>query len=220
MRSRGKRPEHSAPADTCCSEARRSSRAGSPRSSVPARRVICSMSMGRPKRRPSRRGTRFATWRPTRRPFPSVARSRTRRCSYCARISSLAAPGEPGEIWIGGPGLATGYINASAELAGRFVERGIAQLPARRLYRSGDRARWREDGSIEFLGRRDRQVKIRGYRIELEEIEAAIARLPMVQRRGSSPSAAIPAIRGNSPLTSFAPTLRDRRRPIFGATCV
>ena len=103
----------------------------------------------------------------------------------------LAAPGEPGEIWIGGPGLAIGYVNASEEVSGRFVEHAIAQLPARRLYRSGDLARWRENGSIEFLGRRDRQVKIRGYRIELAEIEAAIARLPQVR-------AAVVAVRGDT----------------------
>ena len=103
----------------------------------------------------------------------------------------LAAPGEPGEIYIGGPGLALGYLNASEQLAARFVERAVAHLPARRLYRSGDRARLRDDGAIEFLGRRDRQVKVRGHRIELEEIEAAIASLPQVR-------AAVVAIRGDT----------------------
>jgi amino acid adenylation domain-containing protein len=93
----------------------------------------------------------------------------------------LAAPGEPGEICIGGPALARGYINAPPQNAERFVERAVAQLSARRLYRSGDRARLRDDGAIEFLGRRDRQVKIRGHRIELEEVEAAIAKLAHVR---------------------------------------
>jgi amino acid adenylation domain-containing protein len=93
----------------------------------------------------------------------------------------LAAPGEPGEIYIGGPGLALGYLNATEDLSKRFAEHQVAELPARRLYRSGDRARLRGDGTIEFLGRRDRQVKIRGHRIELDEIEAALASLPQVR---------------------------------------
>jgi amino acid adenylation domain-containing protein len=103
----------------------------------------------------------------------------------------LAAPGEPGEIWIGGPGLAVGYLNASEQLGARFVDHAVAHLPKRRLYRSGDRARWSDDGTVEFLGRRDRQVKIRGHRIELEEIEAIITRLPQVR-------AAVVEVRGES----------------------
>jgi amino acid adenylation domain-containing protein len=93
----------------------------------------------------------------------------------------LAAPGEPGEICIGGAGLALGYVNASEPSAARFVDRSIAGSPARRLYLTGDRGRLRDDGALEFLGRLDRQVKIRGHRIELEEIEAAITRLPQVR---------------------------------------
>ena len=92
-----------------------------------------------------------------------------------------AAPGEPGEICIGGPGLAQGYLHAPDLTAARFVERSVAAGAATRLYRSGDRARRRDDGAIEFLGRRDRQVKIRGHRIELEEVEATIASLPRVR---------------------------------------
>jgi amino acid adenylation domain-containing protein len=103
----------------------------------------------------------------------------------------IAAPGEPGEIWIGGAGVAIGYLNASPDDAARFVERAIGHLPPRRLYRTGDRARIDDDGVIEFLGRRDRQVKVRGHRIELEEIEAAIMRLPKV-------GAAAVALRGET----------------------
>jgi amino acid adenylation domain-containing protein len=102
-----------------------------------------------------------------------------------------AAPGEPGEICIGGPGLALGYLNPTERLAGRFVERSVATLCPRRLYRTGDRARWRDDGTIEFLGRVDTQVKLRGHRVELEEIEAAIARLPQVR-------AAVVALQGST----------------------
>ncbi|MBK6805993.1 MAG: AMP-binding protein [Betaproteobacteria bacterium] len=92
-----------------------------------------------------------------------------------------AAPGEPGDVLIGGPGLAIGYLGRPGLTAERFVERAIAPLPARRVYRTGDRARWRDDGTIEFLGRVDRQVKVRGHRIELDEIEGALARLPQVR---------------------------------------
>ncbi len=92
-----------------------------------------------------------------------------------------AAPGEPGELWLGGPGLAIGYLGSPALTAERFVERTIAPLPARRLYRTGDRVRLRVDGAIEYLGRADRQVKVRGHRIELEEVESALVRLPQVR---------------------------------------
>jgi amino acid adenylation domain-containing protein len=92
-----------------------------------------------------------------------------------------AAPGEPGEICIAGLGLALGYLNAPEHAADRFVERSVASRPVGRLYRSGDRGRRRGDGSIEFLGRRDRQVKIRGHRIELEEVEATISLMPQVR---------------------------------------
>jgi amino acid adenylation domain-containing protein len=105
------------------------------------------------------------------------------------RDFELAAPGEPGEICIAGPGLARGYVNADDAHAARFVVRAIGTLPPRRLYRSGDIGRLRDDGAIEFVGRRDQQVKIRGHRIELEEIETVLARLPQVR-------AAAVAVRG------------------------
>ncbi len=97
------------------------------------------------------------------------------------RDGEAAAPGEPGEIAIAGPGLAIGYLNRPELTAERFVERTIAPLPARRVYMTGDRARWRDDGTIEYLGRFDRQVKVRGHRIELDEVEGALARLPQVR---------------------------------------
>ena len=86
----------------------------------------------------------------------------------------------PGEIYIGGPGVAAGYLNAPGETAARFVTDPFVDDPAARLYRTGDLARRRGDGTIEFLGRIDRQVKLRGHRIEPGEIEAALARLPQV----------------------------------------
>ena len=77
-----------------------------------------------------------------------------------------AAPGEAGELCIAGPGVALGYLGAAQEANGEsFVQLPVGHLPARRLYRTGDLCRWRDDGAIEFLGRRDEQVKIRGHRI-------------------------------------------------------
>ena len=88
--------------------------------------------------------------------------------------------GAPGEIYIGGAGLAIGYINRSDLTAACFVPNPFSSRPGDRLYRTGDRARYLEDGNLEFLGRADNQVKIRGFRIELGEIEEALRGLQCV----------------------------------------
>ncbi|MFC0215898.1 amino acid adenylation domain-containing protein [Paenibacillus chartarius] len=83
--------------------------------------------------------------------------------------------GVPGELIVGGDGVARGYANLPELSADKFVPNPYA--PGERMYKSGDLARWLPDGNIEYLGRIDLQVKIRGYRIELGEIEAAIMKL-------------------------------------------
>ena len=89
-------------------------------------------------------------------------------------------PGVIGELYIGGCGLAVGYINQPERTAERFVPDPFSADPTERLYRTGDAVRQREDGNIEYVQRLDNQIKLRGYRIELGEIESAMRSHPQV----------------------------------------
>jgi len=111
---------------------------------------------------------------PIGRPLPNVQ-------VYIVDAAVQQVPSEvPGELCIGGIGLARGYVRRADLTSGRFIPSPFGDLPGDRLYRTGDLARRLSDGSIDFLGRVDRQVKLRGYRIELDEIEAVLRQHPDV----------------------------------------
>ncbi|RBL90134.1 non-ribosomal peptide synthase/polyketide synthase [Chitinophaga flava] len=96
------------------------------------------------------------------------------------RYMGLCPVGVAGEMCIGGPGLARGYLHRETLTAEKFIPHPFSSIPGTRLYRTGDTARWLPDGNIEYIGRIDHQVKIRGYRIELGEIETVLLECGLV----------------------------------------
>jgi len=110
--------------------------------------------------------------------------------AYVVDASLRPAPiNVPGELLLGGPAVARGYLGRPALTAQRLIPDRFSGVPGARLYRTGDLVRWRMDGTLEFLGRLDHQVKISGHRIELGEIENALTAHPDVH-------AAVVAARG------------------------
>jgi amino acid adenylation domain-containing protein len=99
-------------------------------------------------------------------------------------LDSSLAPvptGVPGELYIGGAGVARGYVKQPVLTADKFIRNPFAEDANSRLFRTGDLVRWRDDGNLEYLGRFDRQVKIRGFRVELDGIEVVLKAHPLVQ---------------------------------------
>ncbi|MGV7960807.1 amino acid adenylation domain-containing protein [Photorhabdus tasmaniensis] len=112
----------------------------------------------------------------------SIGRPLKNTCIYLLDREGQPVPlGGIGEMYIGGVGVARGYLNQPALSAERFIPDPFSSVSGARMYRTGDLARYLPDGDLEFLGRNDHQVKIRGFRVELGEIETRLMEHPAVQ---------------------------------------
>jgi len=97
-------------------------------------------------------------------------------CYVLGEDMQMKPVGVPGELWIGGAGVANGYVNRPDLTEKAFIDSPFRE--GERIYRTGDLVRWRHDGRLEHLGRLDNQVKVRGFRVELGEVEAALVAHP------------------------------------------
>jgi amino acid adenylation domain-containing protein len=129
--------------------------------------------------------TTYSTWVEMRREdgfVPHIGRPIANTSVYILDRAMEPVPvGVAGGIYIGGAGVARGYLNRQDLTAERFLKNPFSPDPCSRIYRTGDLGRWLGDGNIEYLGRYDHQVKIRGFRIELGEIETRLAEYPGVR---------------------------------------
>ena len=150
--------------------------------------------------------TTFSTWhnvlaadlRPHARRLPIGRPIAQTRAYVVDATGALQATGVPGELWLGGPGVARGYLGQPALSAERFADSPF--VPGERLFKSGDLCVQRRDGVIEFIGRQDGQVKIRGYRVEIGEVEGCLTAAPEV---GKACVMARAANGGNQELVAF-----------------
>jgi amino acid adenylation domain-containing protein len=119
--------------------------------------------------------------------------------------------GVPGELYVGGVGLARGYLNLPELTSERFIPNPFTGKPGDRLYRTGDLARYLDEGNVEFLGRLDYQVKVRGYRVELGEIEAVLGQHPSL--RQAAVTAIDDAERGTRLIAHVVPARGGKAHP-------
>src|SRR5205809_147605 len=173
----------------------------------------------------------FACCHPVPRDLPAdapsvpIGRPITNTDAYVVdRHGQLTPIGVPGELLLGGPGVALGYVNRPDLTREKFIPDPFTGEPGARVYRTGDLVRWRPDGTLEYLGRLDNQVKVRGFRIEPGEVEAAIAQHPEVREvavaarpdgHGGKRLVAyvVPRAASGPPLTELRPFLGERLAP-------
>ncbi|PSL79090.1 non-ribosomal peptide synthetase, partial [Variovorax sp. WS11] len=135
-------------------------------------------------------------------------------------VLNRVPPGVPGELYLGGTGLARGYLNRAGLSAERFVADPF-DCAGGRLYRTGDLVRWNEDGELDYLGRLDHQVKVRGFRIELGEVESQLLAQPevreavVVAREGAAGAWLAAYVALHAGRFADAAQLRDRLRGVL-----